>query len=112
MNDDFEEVMDGLAAVALAVYLAMVLVRGNLKPFLAQVTKEGGFLEFLVAAFVIYEIAKVQSLRPFTLPMIGAVVIIATMRIVSGTNMAAFSQFSNGQIGLFKFLETVFNTQA
>lgn len=109
---DFEDTIDGLATVALALYLAVVVIRGNLKPFLAEVVKDAGFLEWLVALFILYEVTRIPTLKPYTAPLFGMAGLILAMRLASGSNQAAFSRFASGQIGLYEFASTVFGTQA
>lgn len=109
--DEFENAMDGLAVVALGVYLAMVMIRGNVKPFLSEVVKEAGFIEFLVALFLFTQLAKIPGAKPFVTPIAFVAVFIIAMRIISGSNMAAFSDFAAGRIGLFDFAGKLFGTQ-
>jgi Na+-transporting NADH:ubiquinone oxidoreductase subunit NqrB len=109
---DFESAMDGLAAIALAVYLAMVLARGNLKPFLAQVTKETGFVEFLVALWILSLILKIPEVRPMAAPLVTMAAIILAMRIVAGADISAFNDFASGRAGLFQTIGRVFGNQA
>lgn len=104
--------MDGLAAIALGVYLAAVLLNGNLGAFLNEIKKETGFLEFLVALFIVYELTKVPALKPFSVPIVGAAAIILAMRVVRGTDGQAFSQFAQGRIGLFDLFGRLFSNQA
>ncbi len=108
---DFESAMDGLAAIALAVYLAMVLARGNLKPFLAQVVKETGFVEFIVALWVLSLILKVPEVRPLAVPLATMAAIILAMRITAGADIGAFKAFASGQAGLFETVGRVFGNQ-
>jgi len=103
--------MDGLAVVALGVYLAMVAIRGNAKPFLAEVVKETGFVEFLVAIFILSLLLKAPQVAPVRGPIIFAAVFILAARIISGSNMAAFNDFAAGRVSLFQFAGTLFNTQ-
>lgn len=109
---DFESAMDGLAAVALAVYLAMVLVRGNLKPFLTQIQKERGFVEFIVALWVLSLILQIPEVRPLAAPLATMTVIILAMRIVAGSNISVFNDYAAGRIGLFEMVSNLFGTQA
>lgn len=109
---DFEDTIDGLAAVALGVFLAAIIIHGNLKPFLAEVTKETGFIEFIVAIFIIYEISKVEALEPVSTPLIAAAIIILVLRIISGTDSNAFNDFSSGKINLFGLAARLFTNQA
>lgn len=104
--------MDGLAAIGLGVYLAAVVLNGNLSAFLTEIKKETGFLEFIIALFIVYQLTKVPALKPFTLPIVLASVIILTMRVVRGSDTRAFSQFSSGQIGLFDLFGRLFTKQA
>lgn len=110
--NDFEESIEGLAAVGLGVYLAVVIIRGNLKPLLSELTYETGFLEFIVALFILYEVLKVKELRPFSVPLSAAVVIILAMRLIQGSDVSLFQQFAKGQIGLFDLFGKVIGSQA
>ncbi len=108
---DFEDAMDGLAVVAIGVYLAMVLIRGNAKPFLTEVVKETGFVEFVLAIFIVSLILKLPQAAPVRGPIIFATVFILAARIISGSNMAAFSDFAAGRVSLFQFAGNLFQTQ-
>lgn len=110
--NDFDDTIDGLAVVAIGVYLAMVLVRGNVKPFLTEIVKEAGFVEFLIAIYLFTLFAKLPGAKPFVAPMAFVAIFILAMRIISGSNMSAFSDFAAGRLGLFDFAGKLFNTQA
>ncbi len=103
--------MDGLAVVALGIYLALVAIRGNAKPFLAEVVKETGFAEFLIAIFILSLILKAPQVAPVRGPIIFAAVFILAARIISGSDMSSFNDFAAGRISLFQFAGRVFNTQ-
>jgi hypothetical protein len=103
--------MDGLAAVALGVYLAAVLLNGNLSAFLGEVKKEVGFLEFIVALFIVYQLTKVPAIRPVTIPLVGAAGLIMAFRVINGSDGQAFNQFAQGRIGLFELFGRVFTNQ-
>jgi hypothetical protein len=109
---DFENTMDGLAAVALGVYLAMVMARGNGKAFLSQITKETGFVEFIVSLWILSLIVKVPAVKPLAGPLVTMAAIILAMKIVQGADMAAFGDFASGRIGLFQAVGRVFGNQA
>ena len=108
----FEETMDGLAAVALASYLAAVVLKGNTNGFLKLALQETGFLEFLIAIFLLYQLGQVQALKPFTGPLITAAGVILIFRLISGADMSAFNDFSAGKIGLFELVSRTFNPKA
>lgn len=108
---DFEGTIDGLVSVGLGVYLVAVVLRGNLKPFLNELVAETGFLEFVVAIFIIYQLTRVPSIRPFTLPLAAGAVIILVMRIVSGTDSQAFKDFAAAKIGIFELASRLFQKQ-
>lgn len=110
--NDFESTIDGLAAVALGVYVAVIAIRGNLKSLLGELTKETGYLEFIVAIFLIYELTKIKAIRPITLPLAGGALIILAMRIVNGSDTQAFTDFRDGKIGLIQLAGKLFSTQA
>lgn len=109
---DFENAIDGLFAVALAVYLAMVVIRGNTKPFLAMVVTEAGLIEFLVALFILSQLARIPEAKPIVVPLATASGVILAIRIVQGANMNAFSDFAAGRIGLWGLVSGVFGNQA
>lgn len=106
---DFENTIDGLAVVGLGVYLAMVVIRGNAKAFLTQASGEIGFLEFIVAIYLLSLILGIPQLQPFRGPIVFAVVFIIAAKIVSQTNSSNVQAFANGNISLFQFAQSLFS---
>lgn len=109
--NDFEDSIDGLATVALGVYLLVVIIRGNFKALLDQVTKEAGFVEFIIALFILAQLVKIPQAKPIVVPLAASAGLILAMRIASGANMNAFSDFAAGRIGLFGLVSSIFGTQ-
>ena len=109
---EFDSAIDGLLTVGLGVYLAMVLVRGNTKPFLAEVVKEGGFIEFLIAIAILNALRRIPGAQPLVGPFVFVAIFILAARIISGSSPSAFADFAAGRIGLFQFAGNVFNSQA
>lgn len=109
---DFESAMDGLAAVALAVYLVTVMARGNGKAFIAQISKETGFVEFIVALWILSLILQIPEVKPMAGPLATMAVIILAMKIMQGADVSAFSDFAAGRAGLFQTVSRVFGNQA
>ena len=107
----FDNAMDGLAAVALAVYLAMVIARGNGKPFLATISKEIGFVEFIVSLWILSLIIKIPEVKPMAAPLITIAVFILALKIIQGADVSAFSDFAAGRSGLFQTIGRVFGNQ-
>ncbi len=109
--NDFEDAIDGLATIALAVYLAVVIIRGNFKPLLDQVTKETGFVEFVIALFILSQLAKIPEVKPLVVPLTTGAILILGIKIASGANMSVFSDFAAGRVGLFGLLSGIFGSQ-
>lgn len=105
---EFDGVIDGVAAIAVGVYLVVVFYNGNIKQLGSELKKESGFLEFLVAAFIVYKLLQIQMTRPIIgLFVIGAF-IIAAQNIVRGMDVSAFQKYSRGGITLFQLATAIF----
>lgn len=102
VESDFDEIMDGAASIALAVYLVMVVYRGNLFPFLNELKKEVGFLEFVVAIYLIYKLMQIPSIAPIVGMFVTGAILAALIRASQNFNADLFNQFANGQINLFQ----------
>ena len=101
MTDDFDEVMDGAAAIAIGVYLVIVIYRGNVIPFLNELKKEVGFLEFIVAVYILYRLVKIPTAGPIIGALAAGAILAAVLKASQNFNSTAFTQFANGQISIF-----------
>jgi len=111
MNDDFDGIIDGAAAILLGVYLVVVFVNGNIRVLGDELKKESGFLSFLVAAFILYKLLQIQMTRPIIGLFIVGAFIVAAQNIVSGLDTAAVHQYSKGQITLFELATKIFGVK-
>lgn len=107
-DNTLDGALDGVASVGLAVYLILVFYRGNLFPLLSELKKEYGYLEFLLALFIVYRLMKVQSIRPVVASFVFAAVLIAAMNISKLADMSLLKQFADGKVGLFKVIYSTF----
>lgn len=104
MNNDADAIADGSVAIGLGVYLAVVFYQGNLTPLLQQLKGEVGYLEFLVAAFVIYKLLEIKMTQPIIGLFIVGAVLVAVMNVARNSDTSAIAQFGAGQIGLFQLI--------
>lgn len=109
---DFEGTIDSLAALALLIYVVVVVLRGNGKALMERLSRETGFAEFALALFILSQIAKIPELKPLVSPVIVLACVIVAMRIAEGSNVSAFSDFANGRAGLFQTIGRVFSSQS
>lgn len=108
LDTEFDGVMSGGVSIGLAVYLALVFYNGNWTPFMTQVQQEKGYLEFLLAAFIIYKLLEIQTTRPIIgLFVIGAF-IIAAQNMMQGVDTSKFASFASGGIDLFGLIGSIF----
>lgn len=96
--------MDGAASIALAVYLVMVVYRGNLFPFLTELKKEVGFIEFVVAIYIIYRLMQIPSIAPIVGMFVTGAIFAALIRASQNFNPALFEQYGAGKISLFELI--------
>ncbi len=101
IESDFDEVMDGAASIALAVYLVAVVYRGNLFPFLNELKKEMGFVEFVVAIYIIYRLMQIPSISPIVGMFVVGAILAALLRASQNFDANLFSQYAAGNISLF-----------
>lgn len=101
VETDFDEVMDGAASIALAVYLVTVVYRGNLFPFLNELKKEIGFVEFVVSIYIIYRLMQIPSISPIVGMFVVGAILAALLRASQNFDANLFSQYAAGQISLF-----------
>lgn len=107
-DDDFDGIIDGTAAIALGVYLVVVFANGNINKLFSELQKESGFIEFLIAAFIVYKLLQIQMTRPIVgLFVIGAF-IVAAQNILRGVDVSAFQAYGAGRISLFELSTKVF----
>lgn len=100
----FDEAMDGFAAVALSVYLIIVFYRGNLFPLLNELKKETGYLEFVVAIYIIYLLLKIEATRPIVYLFVVGAVTVMLLKMSRNFDLNAFRDFQAGKINLFQLL--------
>lgn len=104
VNTDFDAVMDGAASIATAAYLVSVVYQGNLFPFLTAIKADVGFLEWVVAIYILTLILKVDALRPIVGMFVVGAILVALLRASQNFNADLFTQFANGQISLTSLL--------
>lgn len=102
MNDlDFDDVMDGAASIAVAVYIVACLYQGNIKQLGLEVIKEGGYLEAIIAAYILWKLYHVNSIRPIVGALLFAAILAAIIQAARNFDPALFSLFGSGRITLF-----------
>jgi Kef-type K+ transport system membrane component KefB len=101
VSDNFDDTMDGAASIALAIYLIAVVYRGNLFPFLNELKKEIGFLEFVVAIYIIYRLMKIPSLSGIVGMFVVGAVLAALLRGSQNFSASDFNDFATGKISIF-----------
>ncbi len=103
----FDEAMDGFASIALAVYLVIVFYRGNIFPMLNELKKETGYLEFLIAIYLVYLLLKIQATRPIVALLVTGAVMVMLIKMSQNFSASKFSDFQAGRINLFQLATSV-----
>lgn len=116
LETDFSA-FDGMAGIVVAVYILAVLYQGNLAtigannsiapgPLLSQLTQESGFLEFLIAVFILKWLASRAATSSITYGFIALAVLGALLK--AANNMqgnTAVSDFLSGKAGILDTLK-------
>lgn len=102
--------VDGLSMIVVAAYVAAVLVQGNFMNFLTQLTTEIGFLEWLVAIFILYWLYTTPQTSWLAAPLIGVAVLAVLLRFSPRLN-DALASFATGNADLFGTLGQIFGAK-
>jgi hypothetical protein len=100
---DAPDLMSGALAVGVGVYLAAVLINGNLSDLGSSLMHESGYLEFLIALFVLSLLASFGPTSEITQVLIVIALIGLAFRLATNTPkvLTALQNFGAGQTDLF-----------
>jgi len=103
---------NGVSAVVVGAYLAAVFVNGNSQALVKQLAGDTGYLEFLVACFIVKWIID-NDVTGVAWPLLVIAILAAGMKLVGRLNvMDAIDAFSSGKAGLFETVKTLFASNA
>lgn len=94
--------IDGLLILATAGYLIAVMLQGNFETFLGNAIQDYGYLEFLIAAIILYALAQNKTARPYVIWMVVFIVILVLIQHgQSASVVSAAKSYGAGDKGLF-----------
>lgn len=102
---------DGIAAILVGAYLAVVAYNGQLPALFSMLKQEKNFIAFLAAAGIIYWIYNHPATHEIGIALILVAFVGMGLNILGkgfgGTSTQAFSDFGSGKIGLFDLIGKV-----
>ena len=107
---DSADLLNGGIAIGIGVYLAAVLIQGNLSDLWTDLSGELGYVEFLVALFIISLLASFGPTSQITDMLIVLALIGFAFRIATNSPkvISALQNFGNGQTDLFGTFKAIF----
>lgn len=101
-----------VAAIALAGYMFAVIYQGNPDLLLEELSKELGFVEFMVALYIVRLLIENKATAGIAGPIVGIAVVAALLQFVSlpGTQ-SALNAFRQGQAGLLDTILSAFGAK-
>lgn len=110
---DAPDLMSGALAVGIGVYLAAVLINGNLTDLGSSLSHESGYLEFLIALFVLSLLASFGPTSEITQALIVVALIGLAFRLATNTPkvLIALQNFGSGQTDLFRTFAAIVGGQ-
>jgi hypothetical protein len=92
------DVLGAGSGLAIAAYLALVTLNGNIAPLLTQLKQEEGYLEFLIAIILIWALNKWGPTNKVTDLLTVGVILGLVFRISSKIDLVGITKnFANGQ---------------
>jgi len=106
---DVSGALDKIASASAGIYLGAVIYQGNFFALMDTIKKDGGFLEFAVAAGALWGLSKVE----FGQPVIGMLIVggflAVLIQFATHADIASkFKQYGDGKIGLFQLIQLLF----
>jgi len=94
--------VNGVSGIAIAAYLGLVVWQGNISTLFTDIQQDYGYLEFLVAMVVLYQISKIPELHEIVISFVVVAVIGLLLTKGQGSAILTYLQnFGSGKIGLF-----------
>lgn len=110
MGEGLDGALDGLSAIVVAVYLFFVFSNGNIDALVSALfsSQSLGYLEFVIALFLLWQLLKIQALQPASGMLVGGAILAVFIKAAASAGTSeAWGRFGNGQIGLFGLLSAV-----
>ena len=100
---DTPDLASGAIAVGIGVYLAAVVINGNFVDLGGALATESGYLEFLIALFVLSLLASFGPTAKFTQALIVIALLGLAFRVATNTPkvLTALQNFGSGQTDMF-----------
>jgi len=103
--------LDFLTSIIAAFYLGVVLWNGRALDLLTLLMQEAGFLQLVIAAFVVWQLAALPYIGPLVEGIVGLAFVALFLKIIPGLRIA-FDDFYNGRISLFGLVARAANVNS
>lgn len=102
------KLLGGVSAVAIGAYLVAVVIQGNAQELLNLLKNETGYVDFVIALFVLGVISHYGPASKISGVLIAATLIGLVIRVGGHVNfLPAITRFANGQAGILETLKTI-----
>lgn len=105
-------VLDGVSALVLAAYLGGVIYNANVTPLLNDLVTEYGYLELLVAFFIVREVYSFAPTSDIVRLLVILGVTASAIHVATVIDNTPFTQFYQGKIGLFQLVNSILSQLA
>lgn len=105
-------VLDGVSALVLAAYLGGVIYNTNLTPLLNDLMTEYGYLELLVAFFIVREVYSFAPTSDLVKGLVILGVLASAIHVATVIDNTPFKDFAQGKIGLFALVNGILSQLA
>lgn len=97
----------GVSAIVIAGYIGAVIYQGNLKALELELLKERGYLEFVIALFIVHSLMNYAPTGDITNLLLWGSLIALALKTVTAINQGALGDFVTGKIGMFDLLKSI-----
>lgn len=102
------KLLGGVSAIAIGAYLIAVVFKGNTQELLALIKGETGYIDFVVALFILGAISHYGPTSKISSILIAATLIGLVIRVGGHMNfLPAITKFANGEAGILETLRTI-----
>jgi hypothetical protein len=108
MTTSIDKVLGAVTGVGVGLYIIQVVAKGNTKNLYELVKDETGYLEFLIALYVLYLLHKFGPTSKITDALIVMAVIAVLIKAATHSNLSsALSDFAAGRKSMFQTLSEI-----
>lgn len=99
--------LDGVSAIIIAGYLGAVAIKGKAPTLLSYLKGELGYVEFMIAGAVLYQVTKLPEGGSIAKAFIGIAIVAGILKVISSISPQTFQSFASGQTDLITFITTI-----